>query len=229
MADVQDRERWRLAQELHDTIQQFLGRLPFYLAVSRDAIPTTPDAARAILDRMIDETEEAAIAVRQIRHDLAPSQLERGLIASVEALCGHFEQRSGIATTTRLDPGVDECTTPPGRYVVYRVIQQAFDNVEAHAGASAVVVELAIDGEETASGAEPANGDQGPSGQALIFCVRDNGRGSTETERRAARERGSAGLDSMRARLESHGGEFYFRSTPGQGTEAGGRLPIVQT
>jgi signal transduction histidine kinase len=134
--------------------------------------------------------------------------LERGLAGSVAALCHTFGQRTGIAMTTDIAPEVDEHTTLDMRFAIYRVMQQALDNVEAHAGASAVAVALAIqDGH-------------------IAFAVRDDGRGSTEAQRQAARERGGYGLESMRARLEAGGGEFDLRSGPG-GTEVRGRLPAA--
>lgn len=208
MADAQDHERQRLAQELHDTIQQFLGRLPFYLSFSRDALQNHPEKARQILDMIIADGEDTAASVRQIRYNLAPSQLERGLAGSLVDLCRHFEERSGIATAANIAPEVDDRTTLDMRFAVYRVIQQALDNVEAHAGASAVAVALALqDGH-------------------IAFSVRDNGRGSTEAQRRLARERGSFGLESMRARLEAGGGEFELHPGP-DGTEVRGRLPAV--
>jgi signal transduction histidine kinase len=208
MADAQDRERQLLAQELHDTIQQFLGRLPFYLSFSRDALQNQPEKARQILDLIIADGEDTAASVRQIRYNLAPSQLERGLAGSLADLCRHFEERSGIATVANIAPEVDDRTTLDMRFAVYRVIQQALDNVEAHAGASAVAVALALqDGH-------------------IAFSVRDNGRGSTEAQRQVARERGSFGLESMSARLEAGGGEFELHSGP-DGTEVRGRLPVA--
>jgi signal transduction histidine kinase len=208
MADAQDRERQRLAQELHDTIQQFLGRLPFYLSFSRDALATRPEKVREILDLIIADVEEEAASVRRIRQNLAPSQLERGLAGSVAALCRQFEERTGIATATEIAPEIDERTTLDVRFTIYRVMQQALDNVEAHAEASTVAVRLA---------AEDGH---------ITFSVRDDGHGSTEAQRQAARERGRYGLESMRARLEAGGGEFYLHSDAA-GTEVWGRLPAA--
>lgn len=207
MADVQDRERERVAQELHDTIQQFLGRLPFYLAVGRDAAADRPRQTREILDQAITDVGEAAATVRLIRHDLAPTQLERGLAESVGELCRRFESRTGITTTVHVDPAIDALTTTAIRYALYRVIQQSLDNVESHAAATAVTVRLA------------------PTADAVTFSVSDNGCGSSEEERRAARARGSYGLESMRARLEANGGEFHLESTPGHGTSVSGSVP----
>jgi signal transduction histidine kinase len=209
VADVQDRERQRLAQELHDTIQQFLGRLPFYLAVGRDAAASRPDVTRDILDRAIGEVEEAAIVLRQIRYNLAPSQLERGLVPAVAALCDRFQSRTGIRAVLTADPELDDRATRESRHALYRVIQQALDNVETHAEATAVSIDLAA-----------ADG-------RLIFCVRDDGRGSSEAQRRAAQAAGSFGLQSMRARLEAGGGEFHLQTADGQGTEVGGWLPAA--
>ncbi len=207
MAEVQDRERQRLAQELHDTIQQLLGRLPFYLSFSRDALQAQPEKVREILELCIGDVEEAAAVVRHIRHNLAPSELERGLAGAVAALCRRFERRTAVITTCRLDPAVDGHTTLETRFAIYRVIQQALDNVAAHAAASAVVVTMDV------------------AGDAIHFTIRDDGRGSSEAERRLSRERGSFGLQSMRARVEADGGHFTFDSGP-DGTTVGGQMPI---
>ncbi len=134
MADAQDRERLRLAGELHDTVQQFLGRLPFYLAVSRDSMSTDPVQATELLNRSITDVEEAAVAVRQLRHNLAPSQLERGLASSLVTLTTNFQRRTGLAVTLTCSPDLDDATNLVTRHAIYRVIQQALDNVEALRG-----------------------------------------------------------------------------------------------
>lgn len=209
MAEVQERERERLAQELHDTIQQFLGRLPFYLAVGRDAALDQPNLTMEILERAIHDVEFAAGEVRQIRHNLAPSQLEHGLEASLAALAHHFQDRTGIGTSLAMPAAVDERTDPAGRHAVYRVVQQALDNVEAHSGATSVAISLEV------------------LPDRLSFSVRDNGAGVSAEHRKAALRNGSFGLESMRARLEACGGVFTFESTVNQGTIVGGWLPTL--
>jgi signal transduction histidine kinase len=102
VADAEERERTRLAQELHDTIQQFLGRLPFFLEVSRTSITADPAATDLILQRCIQDVESAAQAVRQIRHNLSPTLLERGLIDPLQALVERFRQQSGIEARLEL-------------------------------------------------------------------------------------------------------------------------------
>lgn len=209
MADLQEQERTRLAQELHDTIQQFLGRLPFYLAVSRDTYEANPDKAIELLNRSIDDVEDAARSVRQIRQNLAPSQLEGGLTMPLMTLVSQFQSRTGLPTELHTDPKLDEYTTLETRHALYRVIQQALDNVEIHATAEEVSIRVQCEGEY------------------VIFAVEDDGRGSTNEERAAAVSAGSFGLQSMRARLESCDGQFTFDSRAGGGTAVGGRVPIA--
>jgi signal transduction histidine kinase len=209
MAEVQERERERLAQELHDGIQQFLGRLPFYLAVGRDAVHDQPDLTVEILDRMIADVDSAAGEVRQIRHNLAPSQLAHGLTSSLTALAHHFQDRTGVQTQVELSELVDERTDLTSRHAIYRFVQQALDNVEAHAEATAVTINLQ---------ALP---------ERVTFFVRDNGSGVSAEQRTLALRNGSFGLESMRARLEACGGSFRFESDNGRGTTVGGWVPGI--
>ena len=209
VAAAQERERLRVAGELHDTIQQFLGRLPFFLAAGRDRLRDDPQAAADILDRCLTDVEEAAAVLRRIRVSLAPNQLETNLLHSLHGLVAHVQQRSGLAVTLVAPPDLDEALNPETRHALYRVIQQALDNTVAHAGATAAGVTLARE-----------------DGR-VMFSVRDDGCGSSADERRAAQAAGSFGLKSMAARLELCGGVLAFDSAPGAGTTVGGWVPAA--
>jgi signal transduction histidine kinase len=204
---AQERERLRLARELHDTTQQFLGRLPFFLAVSRATIPSSPDLAAEMLDNCMDDIQDAAATLRSIRVDLAPNMLDTSLARPLEGLIGHVRQRAGLTIDFNAPDDLDDATTMETRHALYRVIQQALDNAVVHAGATQIDVELAR-----------SNG-------RVTFGVRDNGRGSTLEERHQAQSTGSFGLYSMQTRVESCGGEFAFISAPGQGTQVEGWVP----
>lgn len=207
MAEVQERERERLAQELHDTIQQFLGRLPFYLAVGRDAVYDQPELTQEILNQAISDVDSASGEVRQIRHNLAPSQLQQGLVSSLFALAHHFQHRTGVRASVEVPGSVDERLNQASRHALYRVIQQALDNVEAHAEATTVCISLQVLPDRVA------------------FSVKDDGGGVSEEGRQTALGLGSFGIESMRARLEACGGEFSFDSIAGQGTTVSGWVP----
>lgn len=208
IATGQERERFKIAQELHDTIQQFLGRLPFYLEVSRNAARTNPAEAETLLQRCIADVESAAQTVRQIRNNLAPLQLEKSLIQPMQMLVEHFQTRNGVNVRMDIAPEVEACLSPEARHALYRVVQQALDNVAEHAHARQVTISLTQD-----------NG-------RIEFAVVADGVGSTDEARTRAADQGSFGLQSMQARIAALGGEFGVRSAPGEGTQLSGWLPI---
>jgi signal transduction histidine kinase len=207
VAEAQERERYRLAGELHDTIQQFLGRLPFYLAVSRDLIRKEPDEAADLLERCLTDVEGAAAQLRSIRVSLAPNHLETSLIGPVRALASQVEQREGLDIVVLADQELDYSTTIESRHALYRVIQQALDNTVSHAHATQVAVALHQEQDR------------------VMFSVQDNGQGSTDEERRQASLKGSFGVQSMQTRIEMVGGQFDFESTAGTGTIVSGWVP----
>lgn len=216
VVEAQESERRRLAAELHDTVQQFLGRLPFALSFTVEQIRADPEAMAAALERALDDIEVMAETVQGIRFNLAPNQLASSLERSLEALIARVRRRAGLSITLILGKGLDKAAAPAAREALYRVVQQALDNVVDHA--EATVVSVTVERVD----------------DRVIFAVIDNGRGSTEAERRDAEARQRFGLFSMRARVELCGGEFEFDSVPGRGTTvagwvpaAGGRLPAA--
>jgi signal transduction histidine kinase len=204
---MQERERFLIAQELHDTVQQFLGRLPFYLEVSRSAARQNPAETESLLQRCMTDAQNAAQAVRQIRSRLAPLQLEKTFVQPLQLLVEDFRARTGIETRLTLAPDVDTALAPDARHALYRVVQQALDNIAAHAQARCVTVTLT-----TRAG-------------RLEFSIADDGRGIGAEQRAQAEARGSFGLKSMQARITALGGEFAVRSAAGEGTEITGWLP----
>ena len=206
---AQERERQRLARELHDTIQQILGRLPFYLEVSHDSLRTNPEKAERLLAQSMADVESAAQAVRQIQQDLTPGQLDRGLVDPIREMAVRLAVRTGLEVEVEVNGAVDGALSLQARHALYRVVQQALDNVAAHAEAKRVIVRLSR--------------EEG----VVSFAIADDGRGVSAAERRAAVSEGSFGLQSMSARMRSEGGGFDFVSVPGEGTEISGWLPTV--
>ena len=209
IATAQERERFKIAQELHDTVQQFLGRLPFFLEVSRSSARTNPEETEAILKRCIDDVDNAAKVVRQIRNSLAPLQLEQNLSEPLRLLIEHFSSRNQIEVDATISPVVDTRLTTEARHALYRVVQQALDNIVEHAEASQVSIRIeAIE-------------------DRLHFSVVDNGTGFDAALRKSAEETGSFGLRSMEARITSQGGEFNIQPGPNGGTKVSGWLPLL--
>jgi len=208
VTEAQERERFRLAQELHDTIQQFLGRLPFYLQVSRTNVRSRPEQAEALLQRCIADVESAAQTVRQIRGELAPIQLESKLTQPLVELLERFRTRTGLAVHVEIAADIDAKLAPVARHALYRVIQQALDNVDVHA-----------------HGASQADVIVRSADKQIQFSITDDGCGFTEAQRAQAEAAGHFGLRSMQARIHSLGGELTVESAPSRGTAVHGWLP----
>jgi two-component system NarL family sensor kinase len=103
------------------------------------------DAALTI-ERGVEALNSAIKEIRRLSHDLRPRVLDdMGLTAALEALCHNFQERSGIVTEIEASGFVDRLK-PEASTALYRVAQEAFNNVERHSGASRLAVRLWSDG-----------------------------------------------------------------------------------
>ncbi|MFZ0543844.1 MAG: ATP-binding protein [Candidatus Promineifilaceae bacterium] len=204
LSEAQERERNRLAQELHDTAEQFLGRLPFALEEIRAELLEDPEKADRLIESCLMDINQEAGNLRQIRHSMAPIQLEHGFTPALEQLIENFRKRTGASCNVEVPDDFEEYLPANARLPLYRVIQQALDNVVEHAKADLVDIRLSIDEE------------------GISFQIVDDGRGSSENIRRQAQVNGSFGLMSMEARILNLGGNFKYESTLGKGTKVSG-------
>jgi signal transduction histidine kinase len=207
ISTAQEHERFAIAQELHDTVQQFLGRLPFYLEVGRRAVRADPGEAESLLQRTIADVERAARSLRLICNNLAPLQLETNLTGPLSLLIEHFRSRTGLEVEVAFSPEVDAHLSLDARHALYRVIQQALDNVAEHAQAKRATTTLTVE-----------------AGR-IGFTVVDDGIGFAEGQRTPSEAPNGFGLKSMPARITALGGEFEIRSRLGGGTQVSGWLP----
>lgn len=208
---VQEAERRRIARELHDDLQQTLAAIVIEAAAMRSDPLAEAPPGRAALDRL-DALASAAIeSTRRIVQDLRPQTLEQlGLEPALEALASRFAQQTGICCSFQATPGwpangcaaSDEAATG-----LYRVAQEALNNVHKHAQAQRVWVTLS-----------PTDNPRG-----LVLRIRDDGRGSSAADRVKPE---AFGLVGMRERVLSLGGSLRLSSEPGQGTTLEAEIPI---
>jgi two-component system NarL family sensor kinase len=157
---------------------------------------------RAALEGVVDEVRELIEEVRRVSNNLAPSMLEDfGLCAALRGLCSDFRSES-CSVIPVCDTCVDESKIPDIiRFTVYRVAQEAMNNIGKHSMATMASVDL--------------RGENG----GLRLLIEDNGAGF-DINHVAASETNlnrGAGLRNMRDRVQVTGGEFSIRSEPGQG------------
>lgn len=194
---TQEEERRRLARELHDEIGQVLTAVYYdliTLKTARDPIaPSRWDDSLAIVNRAVQQ-------VRNLSLDLRPSLLDDlGLAPTVKWYADRLAQRAGLTIHLTAPPSAVELPAEV-KIACFRVAQEAMTNVERHAHAKHVWIELFQSEEE------------------VRLCIRDDGVGFdvTAARRRAARG-GSLGLLGMKERVELIAGQIAIESARGQG------------
>ncbi|MBB4480593.1 cache domain-containing protein [Rhizobium etli] len=171
--DTQEEERTRLARELHDGISQTLLGVRYAMDLAGRKVRTNVDEASLTIERGVEALNGAIKEIRLLSHDLRPRVLDDlGLTAALEALCHHFAERTGIET--KIDAsGFTGTLKAEASTALYRVAQEAFNNVERHSGASKLSVRLWSDGgrarmtiSDNGSGFDDAR-DGAPGGSGL--------------------------------------------------------------
>jgi signal transduction histidine kinase len=205
---AQEEERKEISRELHDVIAQTLTGINVRLAaLKKEAAHNTQG-----LDRNIARTqrlvEKSVDIVHQFARELRPAVLDDlGLIPALHSYLKSFTARTGVRAHLTAFAGVEQVDTAR-RTVLFRVAQEALNNVARHAQASRVEVTI----------------------QKLPDCIcmniKDDGK-SFEVER-VLHGKGSRrlGLLGMRERLEMVGGRFDILSAPGKGTAITARMPL---
>lgn len=186
---VQEDERRHLAQELHDHLGQMLTALVFSLERS----PSDSDRCMELARKALEDTRELSRILRpQVLDDL-------GLGAALEWLGRRAGESAGIDVPVTVDGLPDERHDPDLESLLFRIAQEALNNVIKHAHASYAGVSLKR------------------SGNRLELRIRDDGVGF-EPDRVAEDEDRGIGLTGMIDRVRLFGGDLAISSAPGRGT-----------
>lgn len=207
LLEIQEEERVRLSRELHDEVGQSLTALRMEISWALRA-PADSAAARERLMRARELAERCVQVVRDLSLMLRPSILDDlGLGSAVQWLIEEFSRRSQV--TVNFDgQSVGEDLPDALKTCVFRVVQEALNNIEKHAHASRVDVSLRH---------EEENG-------LLMLEIGDDGVGF-EAARGGKLSLSGAGILGMRERVSRLHGEFHLDSKRGAGTRIYVRLP----
>jgi two-component system sensor histidine kinase UhpB len=187
---AQERERRRIAQDLHDEVNQALTAVSLRLQASIEHAP--PGLRRELLEtkRLSSQAmEELLTLARQLR----PAVLDdHGLIPALHSQVRDFGDQTGIRATFNARGQIPPLT-PEQQLVIYRVTQESLSNIVQHAEAHSVEVELSFIGR-------------------TLLRISDDGHGFVTTRN------GGLGLSGMRERALLVGGRLSIWSGEGQGT-----------
>jgi signal transduction histidine kinase len=198
------RERNRLARELHDTLAHSLSAVTVQLEAIRALWRRDPEAARAMLDRADLTARQGLTEARRALHDLRASPLEDlGLLLAIRELAETAAERSGAALDMQAPRQLDPALSPAVEQGVYRVTQEALDNVVRHAQARTIAIALEQAGDGT-----------------LILRISDDGQGLAADAGSYAEEgdREHMGIRGMKERAALIGGQLEIVSSAGEGT-----------
>ena len=205
---AQEEERRRIAQDLHDDVNQRLALLMLDLqGIDRRLEPVGVDVQQAVRN-VVKGLEELSDDVRYMAYRFHPSILDDlGLKAALQRLLDDFSSRTGVKTLFVHQP-FDHTLDKTAATAVYRVVQECLSNIARHAQATRVEVEVTVE-------------DEG-----LVVMVRDDGRGFDQGA--LHRTAGGLGLLNMRERLLAVQGACEVESMPGKGTTVSVYVPLAR-
>jgi PAS domain S-box-containing protein len=206
LVQAEEAERRRLARELHDRVGQSLSALNINLdIVSRESHALTP-ALRQRLDDSLGLVDSTLQSIENVMAELRPPLLdEYGLGAALGWHAEEFARRTGVRVAVAdRNPAESKNARPEAAVALFRIAQEALNNVLKHARATNVRLEVSATDEE------------------LILHVEDDGQGFEL----ASARRGRWGMTTMRERAEAAGGQLHIASSPGEGTRIHARVPL---
>lgn len=206
LADVEESERKQLARELHDRVGQNLTALSINLNILGSQTPARQrrdpriDDCLALLNDMTD-------SIRNVMGQLRPALLdEYGLLAALREYSAGFSRRFGIDVEVQ-GGGSGTGLSPAFETAVFRIAQEALNNVAKHAHARRASVTMTH--------------DKG----VMRMVVSDDGEGFMVGEKSASGVRRGWGLTTMAERAEAIGGFCRVESLPGHGTKVTVEVP----
>lgn len=207
LEDVRERERARIARELHDELGQGLTVLRIDLVrLSNRLAELSPAQAREQLLASIAMLDHIADTTRSISENLRPGMLDvLGLGPAIQHHVNKFGQNTGLSCNLQMSPAELEVDSRIAT-AVFRLLQESLTNVARHAKADHVDIQLVgLDKE-------------------LLLVVQDNGIGIQQQE---AGKRRSFGMLGMRERVAMLGGKLLVESEPGKGTRIEASIPYA--
>ena len=203
-----EQERMRLSAELHDDVSQRIALLSAELSLLQRRLPAACAGLEPDLRKLADEAADVAVELHRVSHELHPARLQQlGLEQSVRSFCEELTAARKIAIDVQIEVASSQFA-PDVSLCLYRVAQEALQNVVKHSGAGKAVLRLISDDRE------------------VVLRVTDDGVGFDPS---AVRQKATLGLISMRERTRLVNGRFLVSSDGSGGTIVDVRVPLGPT
>ena len=191
------RERNRLARELHDTLAHTLSGIAVQLEAMKTILEPDQGEAQTMLDQTLLATRNGLTDTRRALKDLRATQLDDlGLSLALQTMARKVADRAGLQLECEIPDALDGIS-PAAEQAIYRITQEALENVVRHADARKVFIQL------------------GWFNKQLVLVISDDGRGFDST---VLNDSDRLGMKGMQERAAMVGGELKVVSQPHQGT-----------
>ncbi len=205
IVSMQEKERKRFAQDLHDSLGQLLAAVKMNITASTHSLSKKQQDAKKLLQTAIKLTDEAVIATRNISHGLMPPALiKHGVVGSINDMIEKINATNGIKIKFN-------STIKEGRFKdeveinVFRIIQEMINNSIKHSNASEIKIDL------------------NKEGSRLDCFYQDNGVGLSKDFNTVSV---GIGFKGIKTRVESLRGSFEVEDALGKGFVAKIQIPI---
>jgi signal transduction histidine kinase len=189
--NAHEAERKKLAEELHDNVNQLLGVVKLYVEHAQ----IDPPGKNDILKKSAEYLDLTIKEIRQLSKSLTPPTLSlNGLVASISDMISSIEQARKIRIDFEANGFDETLLSPPKQVMTYRIIQEQLNNVLKHSEADRVSIRLS------------------QSGGVVYLVINDNGVGFDSHQVKQG-----LGLNNIRNRLEVVRGNLHIESQPGCG------------
>lgn len=205
---AQEEERRRIAREIHDGPAQSLANIVLRAEYCEQLLAREPEGVKTELVKLKESARGCLQDIRKIIYDLRPMSLDDlGLVGGLRRFFEDYQEQHNILLEFRFF-GRERCLDKTYLIALFRIIQEALNNIHKHAAASRVVVKLEY------------------LPRQVIIVIKDNGRGFDPGI--VENESGHFGILNMQERARMLGGELQVKTAPGQGTEIFVTAPIEE-
>jgi signal transduction histidine kinase len=207
LLEQREQEHQDISRELHDNIAQVISAATTRISLARE--DTTPAWLRQELLDLRDQLQSALADVRTLARDLRPSALDHfGFAAALAKHADGFRERTRMTLEVRIEPEALGFLGNGDMTHLFRLTQEALQNIEEHSGASRAWIALSQrDG-------------------AMHLEIGDDGRSFTPERVTEAQRDGHLGLLGMRERAQLLGGNFLLEAAPERGTTIRVTVPV---
>jgi signal transduction histidine kinase len=215
LLNSQEKERRIVARELHDGVGSSLTAIKFALEEKLANMQGKISGQSEIsLEDIISMVRDTIDETQRISSNLRPSILDDlGIVKTIFSFCREFQDLySNIQTEAIIN--LEESDIPePLKIVIYRIVQEALNNIAKHSGATNVIVSMKR------------------KSDSLVITIKDNGKGvETGVETLFnGEDNGGMGVQGMKERTELSGGKFDIHSEKGRGTMVKAVWPLPFT